>query len=245
MPISFALPGLFDFSTGRTSAINQRLLGAQADSAQSNAFIDQLNAFNTGLNTNDNLELRQGFAEQPQGTSILDRLGAAAANASSPFAANQAILQQQALAPLLAQSALQNPAFGQAQGLPGTAQGALQQGFLGINPIFQQQFNQQLPGLLQTNNPGIDASSLLAQVSAQLALAQQNNQQSGILEQNQRLQQENTELQKAFIGRLGVSNSPANTAANSGGAVNNLALVGGTGDFIQSSLPTSRLGVQR
>jgi len=242
MPFSFALPGLFDFTTGRTSAINQRLLGAQADSAQSRSFVDQLNAFNTGLNTNDNLELRQGFAQQPQGTSILDRFNSIATTSNNPFVASQALLQGQANAPLLFNAGLQNPSFATSQGLPLTAQSGVAQGFGGLDALFTQQFNQQLPALLQTNNPGIDANTVMANVSAQLAQTQANTQQAELLQQLQTQQQINSDLQKAFINRVGTSNSPGNSAASTGAPVNNLSLVGGTGDFVRSSLPMSRLG---
>lgn len=246
MPFSFALPGLFDFTTGRTSAINQRLLGARADSAQSRSFVDQLNAFNTGLNTNDNLEFRRGFAEQPQGTSILDRFNSVAATSTNPFVTNQALLQGQANAPLLFNAGLQSPGFGTSQGLPATAQAGVSQGFGGIGAILQQQYNQQLPALMQTNNPGVDANTLLANVSAQLAMSQSNTQQAGLIEQLQEQRKINSDLQLVIRDRLGVSNSPGNVAASTGAPVNNnLGLVGGTGDDIfKSRLITEFPGTQ-
>lgn len=164
MPLT--LPGLFDFTRGVDSGIAQQSARANASANEALSFVAQLNAFNTAQNTNDNLEFRRGFAEQPQGTSILDRFSNVAQNTSNPFALNQAVTQQQSLAPLLALGAAQNPQFGAQQGIPSDPNQALQQLLFGANPFFQQQANQGIQQTLATNNPQLSATQVGGQVQS-------------------------------------------------------------------------------
>lgn len=184
--MALSLPGLFDFTAGRASATTQRNNQAIADGNQAQSFVQQLNALNTSLNTNDNLQFRNAFAQQDPGTSILDRFNNIASTTNNPFLLNQAVTQQQSLAPLLALSGLQSPNFGIQQGLPNTAQGALTQGLLGFQPIFDQARNQNILQTLATNNPALNApqfggqaesTTALGLLSQQLQQAQQQNQQ--------------------------------------------------------------------
>lgn len=175
MPINLgALPGLFDFSLGRSSAINQQNALLQNDAQRTSNFIDQLNALNTSLATNDNLEFRRGFAAQPQGTSILDRFNNFSASTTNPFALQQSVVQGQSLAPLVATAGVQSPAFGVGQGLPGTFQGALGQGLLGANPFFQQQANNNISNLVAQSNPGLETNTLSNLLLAAFGQNQQN-----------------------------------------------------------------------
>jgi len=215
MPLS--LPGLFNFTTGVDSAINQQSLRANAASNEALSFVNQLNAFNTALNTNDNLEFRRDFAQQPQGTNILDRFTNIASQTNNPFTLNQAVTQQQSLAPLLALNAVQNPFFAQQQGLPNTAQGALNQGFLGFNPIFQQQSNQQIQDLLAFSNQAPSAPALgAAYQQAQLqALQNQGNleNQQALERERERNRQQQQEIDKLTRLNSQARASTPNTAA--------------------------------
>lgn len=232
MPLTLSLPGLFDFTTGVNSAIAQERARFQNDSLEAASFVDQLNAFNTGLNTNDNLQFRRDFASQPEGTSILDRFTNISQNTSNPFVLNQAAVQGNALAPLLAQSSLSNPFFAQSQGLPTTAQGALDQGLLGFNPIFQQQFNQQIPSVLAQGNPGVDTASLAATL---LAANQQNAANNGAVESQEQVRQLQSQVSTLLeaLSRSNVQNvvpvNGVNTAAPPAAAVS-----------VSSALPLSR-----
>lgn len=183
MPLT--LPGLFDFTTGVSSAINQQNNRAVASGNEALSFVNQLNAFNQALNTNDNLEFRQDFASQPDGTSILDRFTNIATQTNNPFTLNQAVTQQQSLAPLLALTAAQNPFFAQQQGLPSTAQGALQGSYLGFQPQFQQQRNLDILRALGTNNLAPNASQN-ADVFGQAQLQAIENQRIAQAQQAQR-----------------------------------------------------------
>ena len=199
MPLS--LPGLFNIPVGVDSAIAQRNNRAVASGNEALSFIQQLNAFNTSLNTNDNLQFRQDFAQQPQGTSILDRFTNIASNTSNPFNLNQAVTQQQSLAPLLALGAVQNPLFATQQGLPNTTQGALGRGLLGFQPIVDQQFNQQLQQLLAFSNQAPTASTL-GETFQQAQLQQLQNQAEVVNQQALERERERTRQQAREIEEL-------------------------------------------
>ena len=216
MPIS--LPGLFNFTTGRTSAIQQRALGAQADSAEANAFVNQLNAFNTGLNTNDNLEFRQDFANQPQGTNILDRFSNIAQNTTNPFNLTQAIVQQQALAPLLALSGIQNPFFAQQQGLPSTPQGAIDNASFGLRPILQQQQNANIQSLLATNNPALNPNTFAQGAEQATSLALQGQAIQAVEQRAAAAEQRAQEAQRLLTESIQRISQSTATAANTASA---------------------------
>lgn len=197
----FVLPGLFDFTTGVSTAIDQNA-GRLANEGQvTQNYLNTLNAFNASLNTNDNLELRRGFAEQPSGTSILDRFSNFAANSTNPFAINQAVTSSAALSPLLSLRALQNPLFGAQQGIPLDSQTQLANGFLGFNPLFQQQFNQQLPAFLNQQNPGLNPASLATVEAVTQQQGAANDQTAQVLLENRRLQEQMAELRRAFTAQ--------------------------------------------
>ena len=221
MPLT--LPGLFDFTTGVSSAINQQNNRAIASQNESLSFVNQLNAFNQALNTNDNLEFRQDFAQQPQGTSILDRFSNIAAQTNNPFTLNQAVTQQQSLAPLLALSAQQNPFFGQQQGLPTTPQGALNQGLLGFNPQFQQQANLGILQALGTNNLAPQAG-VNAELYGTAQLQAIENQRIAQAQQAQRdAEQRANDIQKQLNDLQKRQNAAVPTTPNTAGANPNAA----------------------
>ena len=226
MPLT--LPGLFDFTTGVSSAINQQSLRANAASNEALSFVNQLNAFNTALNTNDNLEFRQDFANQPQGTSILDRFSNIASQTNNPFNLSQAVTQQQSLAPLLALNAQQNPFFAQQQGIPGTPQGALNAGFLGFNPQFQQQANLGIQQALQTNNgtPDVRQFANLAGQTQMQAIENQRVAQAQQQLENERRRAQDLQEQLNRIQKQQNAATPttANTAAATTPAATALAL---------------------
>lgn len=154
MPV--ILPGLFDFVTGTTSAINQQQGRLQNQNQVTSNFINSLSAFNAAQNTDDNLELRGRFA-QSQGPTVLDRLDDVFSSTNNPFVAQQALLASQQAAPLLAQRTLQNPLL--AQGVPTTAAAQLNAGFLGVNPILQLQANQQIQDIF-AQTQGLNRAAL-------------------------------------------------------------------------------------
>jgi hypothetical protein len=183
------LPGLFDFSTGRDSAINQLNNTAVADSNRARSFVDILNAFNTGLNTSDNLEFRQGFQNQPQGTSILDRLDNFAGATSNPFALTQAVAQRAAITPLVSAAAINNPAFGAQQGLATTVNPAINSLGFGINPYLQQQANLQIQQALALNNPQLAPGTFAG--TAASATAQEFGNQAEAAQQQREIDYQN------------------------------------------------------
>lgn len=191
--------GLLEFITGRTSAINQLSSRANAQNNQASAYIQLLNAFNQGQNTQDSLEVRAGFQNQPQGTSILDRFDNFAASSTNPFAVNQAIVQRNALTPLLAQNAIGNPGFAQSQGLPNTVQGNIGAANFGIQPILTQQYNNQLNSLLATNNPGLNPASVQGLIQNTIQQQFQNQQQQIQNTEAERLRQENAKQQQTIL----------------------------------------------
>lgn len=233
----FVLPGLFDFTTGVSSAINQNA-GRLANEGQvTDNYLATLNAFNASLNTNDNLELRQGFASQPAGTSILDRFSNFAQQSTNPFAVNQAITAGSALSPLLAQTSLQNPFFGAQQGIPQTAEAQAAQGFLGFNPLFQQNFNAQLPQLLAQANPGLNPAALATVTAGTQDLGVQNQQNETILRENQALQQQLAELRRTIAAQgtvtpatatLSTTNPRPVLSNNRQGTITPVPQIGGT-----------------
>lgn len=199
----FVLPGLFDFSTGVSRAIDQNA-GRLANEGQvTSNYLNTLNAFNASLNTNDNLELRQGFAAQPEGTSILDRFSNFAQQSTNPFAANQALTAGAALSPLAALTGLSNPNFAAQQGLPSTFQAGVGQGLFGATALGQQQFNQALPGLVGQQNPGLDPATLAALTVGAAQQGQQNDSQAELLQARQEI---------ANLRRL-LTSTPAPTAS--------------------------------
>lgn len=200
----FVLPGLFDFVTGVSSSIEQTNGRLINENQVTNNYLNTLNAFNASLNTNDNLELRQGFAEQPAGTSILDRFSNFAQQSTNPFAVNQALTAGAALSPLAALTALRNPQFGIQQGLPLDVGNQLAQGLPGFNALFQQQFNQQLPQTLALNNPGLNAANLATVQAGAQAVGQDN---AALQAANQQVEQ-----MAAQIAELLRTNAAQNTA---------------------------------
>lgn len=209
MPI--VLPGLFDFSTGVSTAINQNTGRLQNEGLATQNYISQLNAFNQALNTNDNLEFRRGFAEQPTNTPVLDRFANFAANTTNPFALNQSLLAGASASPLLGQIGLRNPSFGLQQGLPQGINNLTQQGIFGIQAAQQQNFNSLLPQLLAQNNPQSNPQQL-AQLFAQANAGANDSQlvQSTLqqLQESQRLQAELQRQNAALINQ----NRPASTS---------------------------------
>lgn len=139
------IPGLQSLASGIDSAIGTR---ARRNNATVSEFLDNLQARRAGILDNDDLEFRRNFAEQPLGTPQLNRFDNILNTTTNPFVGAQALIAQAAAAPLLAQRGLQNPAFGQAQGLPNTTQGIIQNGFLGFQPILDQQANAQRLNIL-------------------------------------------------------------------------------------------------
>ena len=139
MPV-FQLPGLQGLTVGIDSAIGTR---ARRTNAATSEFLDLLNARRAGILDNDDLEFRRSFAEQPSSTSVLERYDNILNNTTNPFVGTQAAIAQAGAAPLLAQRAIQNPAFGVAQGLPTQVNPALQSALFGVQPILDQQANAQ------------------------------------------------------------------------------------------------------
>lgn len=212
MPLT--LPGLFDFSTGRNAAVTLQNNQAITSRNEALSFVEQLNALNTSLNTNDNLQFRNEFAQQDPNASILDRFSNIAATTQNPFLLSQAVTQQQALAPLLALNSVQNPFFGQQQGLPTTPQGALNQGLLGFNPIFQQQQNALALQTLAQNNPQLNAAQFGDQAAQTNTLALLQQQLADIQKQNADLQRTNARLTERATQNVGQATATTpNTAA--------------------------------
>lgn len=162
----FSLPGLFDFTTGRASATKQSILQNEDTLGKTNSFVGLLNAFNASQATNDDLEFRALSERQPEGTNILDRFSNVAQTSTNPNVTARAAIQGNALAPLLATTAVQNPQFAQQQGLPNTPQGALEQLYFGGTPFFQNQFNQNSLEQLSRFNPNISAAGTGAALGA-------------------------------------------------------------------------------
>jgi len=230
MPLT--LPGLFNFPVGVSSAIEQRNNRAITSNNEALSFVNLLNAFNRSLETNDALEFRRDFADT-QGTSILDRFNSIATNTNNPNILSQSVNQQQTLAPLLALSAVQNPLFGQQQGLPTTATGALNQGLLGFQPIFDRQNNAQIQQLLNFSNQAPQAGALSAQYQASQLQAIENDRVRLAQEAQLAADKRSADLQKQ-LDRLQKKQSQAattsaNTASQQNSAVTNLPLTRGTG----------------
>lgn len=157
----FILPGLFDFTTGVTSAINQQNGRLTNDALRTSNYVDSLNAFNQSLNTNDNLQFRQAFAEGVgNGGSFLDGAQNAAAS-NNVFAALNGLTAATTATPQLGLQSLLNPAFAQAQGLPSNINALLAGGGFGGQAAAQVAFNQQtLPNLLGQFNPQLNPNLL-------------------------------------------------------------------------------------
>lgn len=201
--MAFALPGLFDFSSGVTSAINQNTGRLVNQGMVTSNYLDTLNAFNASMNTNDNLELRQGFAQQPAGTSILDRFSNVAQQSTNPFAVNQAVTAGSALSPLLGLTALQNPLFAASQRLPSTFGAQVNAGLQGGQAIARQDFNAQLPQFLGQNNAAPDIGQILQMFMNTQQQTFDNNAQADYL----RLQQQETARLRAAAATNNVTAS--------------------------------------
>lgn len=206
----FVLPGLFDFSAGVSSSIAQTGARLRNDNQETQNYLATLNAFNASLNTNDNLQFRQGFANQDQATPVLERLQNIGTQTANPFVAGTALTQSAALSPLLGQAALGNPSLALQQSIPQAIDQQITQGILGLQPAVTQQYNNTLlPQILQPNNPGLQAGQL-ATIQANTQLLGADNQQA------QAAQQQITQLQEtiAQLNRQLASQSAARSSQN-------------------------------
>jgi hypothetical protein len=194
MPI--ILPGIGDFITGTSAAIQQQNGRLLNDNQVTTNFINSLNAFNTAQSTDDNLQLRRLFQESQQPT-VLGRLDDAFAQANNPFTAQQALVASQQFAPLLAQRTLQNPFLN--QGVPTQVPQQIAGGFAGLQPILDLQTNQQVQSIF-ANTPLVSRQALTNASQIPSLQSTIDTNQLGILETDlERLRQENQRLQQQVL----------------------------------------------
>ena len=194
MPI--ILPGIGDFITGTSAAINQQNGRLLNDNQVTTNFINSLNAFNTAQSTDDNLQLRRLFQESQQPT-VLGRLDDVFAQANNPFTAQQALVASQQFAPLLAQRTLQNPFLN--QGVPTQVPQQIAGGFAGLQPILDLQTNQQVQSIF-ANTPLVNRQALTnASQIPSLQSTIDTNQISILQTDMERLRQENQRLQRDLL----------------------------------------------